>query len=87
MSRVAGSGSRGWFFLSDFWRCGTGAEAEAVIASLKDVAMVRKPIEQSGRHFGITEHTAPLAEAEIGGDDDAGLLVKLGEQMEQQRAA
>ena len=30
---------------------------------------------------------APLAEAEIGGDDDAGLLVKLGEQMEQQRAA
>jgi hypothetical protein len=30
---------------------------------------------------------APFAEAEIGGDDDAGLLVKLGEQMEQQRAA
>ena len=32
--------------------------------------VVGKPIEQSGRHLGITEHTAPLAEAEIGGDVD-----------------
>ena len=87
MSRVAGSGSRGWFFLSVFGRCGTGAEAEAVIPGLKDVAVVRQPIQQCGRHLGIAEHTAPLAEAEIGGDDDAGLLIKLGEQVEQQRAA
>jgi hypothetical protein len=47
-SRVAGFGSRGWFFLSVFGRCGTGAEAEAVIPGLKDVAVVRKSIEQSG---------------------------------------
>jgi hypothetical protein len=62
ISRVAGFGSRGWFFLSVFGRCGTGAEAEAVIPGLKDVAVVRKSIEQSGRHLGITEHTAPFAE-------------------------
>jgi hypothetical protein len=47
-SRVAGFGSRGWFFLSVFGRCGTGAEAEAVIPGLKDVAVVGKSIEQSG---------------------------------------
>ena len=39
MSRVAGVGPRGWFFLSDFGRSGvcfgTCAEAEAIIASLK----------------------------------------------------
>lgn len=39
MSRVAGAGSSGWFFIS-VGRCGTGAEAEAVIASLKDVAPI-----------------------------------------------
>ena len=62
ISRVAGFGSRGWFFLSVFGRCGTGAEAEAVIPGLKDVAVVRKSIEEGCGHFGITEHTAPFAE-------------------------
>ena len=31
-----------------------------------------EPIEQCGRHFGIAEHACPFAEAEVGGDDDAG---------------
>ena len=44
-------------------------------------------VEQGGGHFGITEDGSPFAEAEIGGDDDAGALVKLAEQMEQQGAA
>ncbi|MEY3235511.1 MAG: hypothetical protein RL230_2782, partial [Pseudomonadota bacterium] len=47
MSRVAGVGSRGWFFLSDFGRSvvcfGTCAEAEAVIASLEG-----KPLGATG---------------------------------------
>jgi hypothetical protein len=51
------------------------------------MAMVREPVEQRGGHLGITEHLGPFAEAEIGGDDDAGALVELGEQVEQQRAA
>ena len=29
-------------------------------------------IEQRGGHFRVAEHAGPLAEAEVGGDDDAG---------------
>ena len=46
-----------------------------------------KAIEQRGGHLGIAEHAGPFAEAEVGGDDNAGLLVELAEQMEQQRPA
>ena len=44
-------------------------------------------IEKSGRHFGVAEDRGPLAEAQVGGDDDAGALVELAEQVEQQGAA
>jgi len=44
-----------------------------------------EPVEQSGGHLGISEDAGPFAEAEIGGDDDAGALVKLAQQMEEQR--
>ena len=44
-------------------------------------------IEQRGRHFRIAEHAGPLAEAQIGRDDDAGALVEFAQQMEQERAA
>ena len=37
--------------------------------------------------FGVAEDARPFAEAEVGGDDDAGALVELAQQMEQQRAA
>ena len=50
------------------------------------MAVVREPIEQCSGHLGIPEHTSPFGEAEVGGDDDAGLLVELGEQMEQESA-
>ena len=46
-----------------------------------------EPIEQRGCHLGIAEHAGPFAEAEVGGDDDAGALVELAEQMEEKRAA
>ena len=49
--------------------------------------MVREPIEQCGGHLGIAEHLGPFAEAESGGDDDAGALVEFAQQMEQQRTA
>ena len=44
-------------------------------------------VEQGGGHLGITKDGGPFAEAEVGGDDDAGALVELAEQMEQQRPA
>jgi hypothetical protein len=49
---------------------GSALEAPAVVASLDDIAVVGQPIEQRGRHLGITEDAWPLAEGEIGGDDD-----------------
>jgi len=44
-----------------------------------------EPIEQRRRHLGVAEDGRPLAEAEVGGDDDAGALVERAQQVEQQR--
>ena len=46
-----------------------------------------EPIEERGGHLGVAEHRCPFAEAEVGGDDDAGALVERAQQMEQQRPA
>jgi hypothetical protein len=67
--------------------CGAIPEAEAVVSGLQDVAVVGEPVEESGGHLGISEDGSPFTEAEIGGDDDAGLLVKLAEQVKQQGTA
>jgi hypothetical protein len=69
-----------------FWfsGCGTGPEAEAVVSGFQNVAVVGEAIEQRSGHLGITEDVSPLAEAEVGRDDDAGALVELGQQVEQQ---
>jgi hypothetical protein len=55
MSRVAGVGSRDWFFLSGFGCSVAGAEAKAVISGFKDMAVVGKPIEEGCGHFGVDE--------------------------------
>ena len=36
-----------------------------------------EPVEQRRRHLGVAEYSGPFAEAEIGGDDDAGAFVEL----------
>ena len=66
---------------------GAGLEAEAVIAGLKDVAAVGQAVEEGGGHVGISEDGGPFAEAEVGGDDDAGSFVKFTQEVEEQRAA
>ena len=66
---------------------GTVSEPEAVVSGFQDVAVVSETVEESCRHLGVTEYGGPFAEAEIGGDDDAGALVELAEEMEQQSAA
>ena len=43
-------------------------------------------VEERGGHLGIAEDGSPFAEAEVGGDHDAGAFVQFAEQMEQQRA-
>lgn len=46
-----------------------------------------KAVEQSVGNLGVTEDRGPFAEAEVGGDDDAGALIKLAQQVEGQRSA
>ena len=87
MARDAGIGSSGCFLLSGFWGSGAGSEPEAVVSGLEDVAVMGKPVQQGGGHLGIAEHVGPFAEAEVGGDNDAGAFVELADQMEQQLAA
>lgn len=76
MFRGSGFG-QGMIVLLGFPQSGgpTDLEAEAVISGLKDVAAVGEEIEQRGGHLGITEDCRPLAEAQIGGDDDTGAFV------------
>ena len=85
---VSGFGQGAAFFL--LGRCGLGGavlEAEAIVSSLQDVAVMGEPVEQRCRHLGIAEDGGPFAEAEVGGDDDAGAFVERAQEMEQQRTA
>src|ERR1700685_4532190 len=87
---VSGSGVRQ---VPRFLLCGFGGirravfEAEAVVSCFEDVAAGGKTIEQRGRHLRVAEHGRPLAKAEISRDDDAGALVELAQQMEEQGPA
>jgi len=42
-------------------------------------------IKQRGGHLGVAEDLGPFTEGEVGGDHHAGVLVELGEQVEEQR--
>ena len=70
-----------------FRRLGTGLESIAVISGLQNVAAVGEAIEQRGGHFGVPKNGGPFREAQVGGDDDAGALIELAQEMEQQSAA
>jgi len=48
---------------------------------------MREPVEESGRHFRVTEDAGPFAEGEIGRDDDRRALVEPADQVEQQLSA
>ena len=62
-------------------------EAERVVAGLDDLTVMRYSVEQCGCHLGIAKNRHPLSELQIGCDDDAGLLIKLTDEVEQQRPA
>ena len=44
--------------------------------------MMSDAIEERGGHLGIAERRWPLPEREAGGDDNAGLLVELADEMD-----
>src|SRR5580704_16754658 len=62
-------------------------EAEAVVSGFEDMTAVSETIEESRCHLRVAEHGCPLAKAEIGRNDDAGSLVELAQQMEEQGPA
>jgi hypothetical protein len=66
---------------------GAVLEPPAFVSGLDDVAVVSEAIEQRGRHFWIAKDARPIAEGEIGGDDDRAALVEPADEMEQQLAA
>lgn len=62
-------------------------EAPGVVSGLDDLAMMRKAVEQRRRHLGVAEDGGPFAECQVGGDDDAGPLVELRDEVEEQLPA
>src|SRR3546814_3954276 len=66
------------------WLSAAVFEAPAVVARLDDIAVVGDAVEQRRGHFGVAEHGRPFAEGEVRGDDDAGPLIKLADEVEQQ---
>ena len=48
---------------------------------------MRQPVQESGCQLCIGKDGWPFGEAQVGGDDQAGLLVELAHEMEQQGAA
>jgi hypothetical protein len=67
------------FYSSGF--CSRFALCEAVgrIARLDDTAMVRDAIKQRSGHLGIPKDRYPLAELEVGRDDDTGGFIQLAD--------
>lgn len=51
-------------------------ETVRLVARLNDVAVMGESVEQRSGHLGIAEHVRPFGEAQVGGEDDAGVLVE-----------
>src|SRR5690606_5408197 len=62
-------------------------EAPGSASGLDAFAVVREPVDQCGRHLGVSEDARPFCESAIGGDDEAGALVKLRDEVEEQLPA
>ncbi len=45
------------------------------------------PVKERSCHLGITEDRDPLAELQIGGDNNTGVFIELGDQVKEQRPA
>jgi len=65
-------------------RLGEAARKVTELGVLLDIAVMGEAVEERGRHLGLAEHARPLAEGEVGGDDDRGLLVEPADQAEEE---
>ncbi len=62
-------------------------ETPAFVASFDYVAMVVEPVEKRRRHLGIAENGRPITDAQVGGDDDLGLLIEPAHHIKEQLPA
>jgi len=60
------------------------ADAAALAGELEDLAVVRPSIQHGRRHAFALEDLAPLAERQVAGQQQAGSLVPVREDLEQQ---
>ena len=51
-------------------------QAVGLVARFDDMAVVCQPIQQRSGHLGVAKHTRSFREAEVGGDDHAGVFVQ-----------
>ncbi len=58
---------------------------KTVIAGFNDIALMSQSIQQGGRHLRIAKYGWPFSEAQVGGDDGAGLLIRFVDQVKRQR--
>lgn len=58
----------------------------AVAGAFKDqqVAMVDQAVNHGGGHLLVGEYTSPLAELDVGGEDEALALIRAGDDAEKQ---
>lgn len=54
-----------------------------VIAGFQDMAVVSQSIQQGRGHLWVDKDLRPFREVQVGGDDQAGLLIEFTDQMEQ----
>lgn len=57
-------------------------EPVGVVREGEDLALVRKAVEKRGGKNGIAR-VSPAIEALVGGNDDGGILVELGDELEE----
>jgi hypothetical protein len=57
-------------------------EAPALVAGVDDVRSVGEPVDDRFGEPGVGEHLRPFPERQVGGDDQAGAFVSLGEDLE-----
>ncbi len=78
--------SKSRFFFPSFFHRRACLEPEAVVAGFDDVAMMGEAIEERRCHFGVAKNSAPFAESQVCGDDDAGAFVEFAQQVKEQDA-
>src|SRR3546814_18415884 len=74
-----------WFFFLVIRRPPGSTRTDTLLPYTARVrSVVVDAVEQRRGHFGVAEYGRPFAEGDVRGDDDAGPLIKLADEVEQQ---